>query len=66
MSGYWKNYAQLSVGSSGQLMAGKKHLTITNKRILTKKKWAFSEFSDISVKPLGKDYAFVFGKWNLI
>jgi hypothetical protein len=41
MSGYWKNDALLFVGSSGPTYGWQKHLTITKKLILTKKKWAF-------------------------
>ena len=66
MSGYWKNDALLFVGSSGPTYGWKKTLDNYKKTYPNKEKMGILEFSDISVKPLGKDYAFVFGKWKLI
>ena len=66
MSGYWKNDALLFVGSSGPNYGWQKTLDNYKKTYPNKEKMGFLEFSDISVKPLGKDYAFVFGKWKLI
>ena len=66
MSGYWKNDALLFVGSSGPTYGWQKTLDNYKKTYPNKEKMGFLEFSDISVKPLGKDYAFVFGKWKLI
>ena len=66
MSGYWKNDALLFVGSSGPTYGWQKTLDKYKKTYPNKEKMGILEFSDISVKPLGKDYAFVFGKWKLI
>ena len=66
MSGYWKNDALLFVGSSGPTYGWQKTLDNYKKTYPNKEKMGILEFSDISVKPLGKDYAFVFGKWKLI
>ena len=66
MSGYWKNDALLFVGSSGPTYGWQKTLDNYKKTYPNKEKMGVLEFSDISVKPLGKDYAFVFGKWKLI
>ena len=66
MSGYWKNDALLFIGSSGPTYGWQKTLDNYKKTYPNKEKMGFLEFSDISVKPLGKDYAFVFGKWKLI
>ena len=66
MSGYWKNDALLFVGSSGPTYGWQKTLDNYKQTYPNKEKMGFLEFSDISVKPLGKDYAFVFGKWKLI
>ena len=66
MSGYWKSEALLFVGSSGPTYGWQKTLDNYKKTYPNKEKMGILEFSDISVKPLGKDYAFVFGKWKLI
>lgn len=66
MSGYWKNDALLFVGSSGPTYGWQKTLDNYKQTYPNKEKMGILEFSDISVKPLGKDYAFVFGKWKLI
>lgn len=66
MSGYWKNDALLFVGSSGPTYGWQKTLDNYKKTYPSKEKMGTLEFSDITVKPLGKDYAFVFGKWKLI
>ena len=66
MSGYCKNDALLFVGSSGPTYGWQKTLDNYKKTYPNKEKMGILEFSDISVKPLGKDYAFVFGKWKLI
>ena len=66
MSGYWKNDALLFVGSSGPTYGWQKTLDNYKKTYPNKEKMGVLEFSDISVKPLGKDFAFVFGKWKLI
>ncbi|GGP03856.1 hypothetical protein GCM10010992_13850 [Cloacibacterium rupense] len=66
MSGYWKDEALLFVGSNGPTYGWQKTLDNYKKTYPNKEKMGILEFSDISVKPLGEDYAFVFGKWKLI
>ena len=66
MKGYWKNDSLLFIGSKGPTYGWQKTLDNYKKTYPNKEKMGVLEFSDISVKPLGKDYAFVFGKWKLI
>lgn len=66
MSGYWKNDSLLFIGSNGPAYGWQKTLDNYKKTYPSKEKMGTLEFSDITVKPLGKDYAFVFGKWKLI
>lgn len=66
MSGYWKNDALLFIGSNGPTYGWQKTLENYRKTYPNKEKMGTLEFSEIMVKPLGNDYAFVFGKWKLI
>jgi ketosteroid isomerase-like protein len=66
MNGYWKSDSLLFIGSKGPTYGWQKTLDNYKKSYPNKEKMGVLEFSDIQVKMLGKDYAYVFGKWKLI
>ena len=66
MKGYWKNDSLLFIGSKGPTYGWQKTLDNYKKSYPNKEKMGILEFSDIKVKMLGKNYAYVFGKWKLI
>jgi len=66
MKGYWKNDSLLFIGSKGPTYGWKKTLDNYKKSYPNKEKMGFLEFSDIKVKMLGKNYAYVLGKWKLV
>lgn len=66
MKGYWKNDSLLFIGSKGPTYGWQKTLDNYKKSYPNKEKMGFLEFSDIKVKMLGKNYAYVFGKWKLV
>lgn len=65
MQGYWKNDSLLFIGSKGPNYGWQKTLENYKKSYPNREKMGILEFSDIQVKPLGKKYAQVFGKWKL-
>ena len=66
MKGYWKNDSLLFIGSKGPTYGWQKTLDNYKKSYPNKEKMGILEFSDIKVKMLGKNYAYVFGKWKLV
>lgn len=66
MKGYWKNDSLLFIGSKGTTYGWQKTLDNYKKSYPNKEKMGILEFSDIKVKMLGKNYAYVFGKWKLV
>lgn len=65
MQGYWKSDSLLFIGSRGPTYGWQTTLDNYKKSYPTKEKMGILEFSDIQVKPLGKKFAYVFGKWKL-
>ena len=65
MQGYWKNEKMMFIGKNGPNYGWQKTLDNYKKSYPTKEKMGILTFSDIEVKMLGKNYAHVFGKWNL-
>ena len=66
MKGYWKNDSLLFIGSKGPTYGWQKTLDNYKKSYPNKEKMGILEFSDIKVKMLGTNYAYVFGKWKLV
>ena len=66
MKGYWKSDSLLFIGSKGPTYGWQKTLDNYKKSYPNKEKMGILEFSDLNVKMLGKNYAYVFGKWKLI
>ena len=66
MEGYWKSDSLLFIGSKGPTYGWNTTLANYKKAYPTKDRMGTLVFSDIQVKPLGKKYAYVFGKWRLI
>ena len=66
MKGYWKNDSLLFIGSKGPTYGWQKTLDNYKKSYPNKEKMGILEFSDIKVRMLGKNYAYVFGKWKLV
>lgn len=65
MQGYWKSDSLLFIGSKGPNYGWQKTLDNYKKSYPNKEKMGILEFSDMKVKPLGKNYAQVLGKWKL-
>ncbi len=65
MQGYWKSDSLLFIGSKGPNYGWQKILDNYKKSYPNKEKMGNLEFSDIKVKPLGKNYAQVMGRWKL-
>ena len=65
MKGYWKSEEMMFIGKSGPNYGWQKTLDNYKKSYPTKEKMGILTFSDQKIKMLGKDYAHVFGKWNL-
>lgn len=66
MKGYWKNDSLLFIGSKGPTYGWQKTLDNYKKSYPNQEKMGVLEFSDQKVKMLGKNYAYVFGKWKLV
>lgn len=66
MKGYWKSDSLLFIGSKGPTYGWQKTLDNYKKSYPNKEKMGILEFSDVNVTMLGKNYAYVFGKWKLI
>lgn len=66
MKGYWENDSLLFIGSKGPTYGWQKTLDNYKKSYPNKDKMGTLEFSDIKIKMLGKNYAYVFGKWKLV
>lgn len=65
MQGYWKSDSLLFIGSKGPNYGWQKTLDNYKKSYPNKEEMGILEFSDMKVKPLGKNYAQVLGKWKL-
>lgn len=65
MQGYWESDSLLFIGSRGPTYGWQATLDNYKKSYPTKVKMGTLEFSEIHVKPLGKKFAYVFGKWKL-
>jgi hypothetical protein len=66
MNGYWKSDSLMFVGSNGVNYGWQETLDHYKKSYPSREKMGTLEFSGIKVKPLGKNYASVFGEWKLI
>lgn len=65
MQGYWKNDSLLFIGAKGPTYGWEKTLENYKKSYPTTEKMGKLDFSEVKIKMLGKNYAFVTGKWNL-
>lgn len=65
MQGYWKSEEMMFIGKSGPNYGWQKTLDNYKKSYPTKEKMGILSFSDQKIKMLGKNYAYVFGKWKL-
>ncbi len=65
MQGYWKSNELVFIGSKGPTFGWQQTLDNYKKSYPDKTSMGILSFSDITVKPLGKNYAFVIGKWKL-
>ncbi len=65
MNGYWKNDSLTFIGSKGVTYGWDNTLKNYKKGYPTKEKMGHLSFSDVTIKPLGKNFALVIGKWKL-
>lgn len=65
MEGYWKNDSLVFIGAKGVTHGWNTTLTNYKKGYPTKEKMGKLDFTDVQIKPLGKKYALVIGKWYL-
>ncbi|MBS1573160.1 MAG: nuclear transport factor 2 family protein [Bacteroidetes bacterium] len=65
MQGYWKNDSLVFIGSKGPVYGWKTTLENYKKSYNTPAKMGELNFSDIQIKLLDKNYAFVLGRWKI-
>lgn len=65
MQGYWKNDSLVFIGKNGPTFGWQKTLNNYKKSYPSKQAMGILTFSEVKVKPLGKKYCYVTGKWRL-